>query len=574
MNNYLVIKVVQQYCRIVVVSLGKTSHRKKLCVTGNLPELYKGLTISLELHGADETAVTDYRLNLTEKNLAVLTRNRVNTENYRNFLEHHMKLKEKGITWRTVATEISSLYEKMPFHDADRIHKEIVDDAKEETRLKAISKQILETARKRRKINYQIEEYLSYFDEVEQQGAYQQLMISLKMLCLQASSYGFKDGMVYDNELKQKEDFVRQNIVERIQSEYSLLTEPEIQEYVETIKDKGFEKEQIDVLWGLISSNPCIVTGGAGVGKTSVIKCLIDCYAMHYNRAGILLVAPTGKATRRLAEKTDMNASTIHKALRKNPENGFVYYHEKNPLPYSLIIVDESSMIDTSLMYDLLKAVRESSKIIFVGDCNQLYPVGYGEPFFDFMEMLDVFYLRINHRQSDDTDILNVANDALEGKCIESGRGVIVSDISYIQIGEILESIQEHDNLQILSPYNDLNLQINNYLKKGEEKLNVGDKIMTTRNTEDYCNGDIGTVLKSYRDGGILIQIDGRNILVRKNDIGDISLAYAVTIHKMQGSEADKIIVFLPRKAKNVDNKMLYTAFTRARKQLEIYYYG
>ena len=94
-----------------------------------------------------------------------------------------------------------------------------------------------------------------------------------------------------------------------------------------------------------------------------------------------MLVAPTGKAARRLAEKTDMNASTIHKALRKTPENGFVYYHEKNPLPYSLIIVDESSMIDTSLMYDLLKAVRESSKIIFVGDCNRLPPVGYGEPF-------------------------------------------------------------------------------------------------------------------------------------------------------------------------------------------------
>lgn len=309
------------------------------------------------------------------------------------------------------------------------------------------------------------------------------------------------------------------------------------------------------------------VTGNCG--KTTVIKNIIECYGSYYSKKNVLLVAPTGKASRRLAEKTGMPASTIHKALRKNPEDDFVYYTAENPLPHRLIIIDESSMIDTELMYDLLSAVDRTSKVIFVGDCNQLEPVGYGEPFFDFMNTLEVFRLTENHRQSDDTDILLMAENVLKGRKIHSGRGIIVRHIDFDEIGDILTA---DDYVQILSPYNELNAEINYFLRKGEDDLNVNDKVIMLKNTKDYCNGDIGFITAIDRKG-ITVDIEGRKVKVTPAKRNHISLAYSITIHKMQGSESDRVIVFIPEGYAPVSRRMMYTAITRAKKELEIYYY-
>ena len=445
----------------------------------------------------------------------------------------------------------------------------MVDNAEAVERTQALGREVIRCARRKRKIAYKVDEYLSYFNEVEQEGAYEQLMYSLKIMCLQASGYGFGSGMVWDNELKEKEEFVRQDIEERKQQEYELLTKDEIQAYIDKIKDSTLEQEQIDTLWSLRTSLPCIITGGAGVGKTTVIQNIIECYSMHYKKKNVLLIAPTGKAARRLAEKTKMPATTIHGALRKVPDDDYVFYNSKNLLPYRLIIVDESSMVDTSLMYDLLSAVEKSSKIIFVGDHNQLYPVGYGEPFFDFMKTLEVYRLTINHRQAEGTDILNNAKNALAGMPLECGRGVTVRHISFMEIGNLLT---RDEDTQIISPYNDLNRQINAFLRKGEEQLNEGDKIMTIRNTKSYCNGDIGTVV-SANSKGVTIEIEGKRIVVKNSHRKDITLAYAITVHKMQGSEAKRVMVFLPENDSMVDKRLLYTAVTRAREELEVYYY-
>lgn len=552
----------------VVISLDSKS-RKSFRVVGNIPELYHGMIIQMELD--EKNNVLDYDLILDNRNIVALEKASVNPDEYRTVLERHLILKKDGIGWNTARLSLEEIYSVLPFGEADKVHKEMIDDAKEPTRMEAINCKIIQNARNKRKIAYGIEEYLSYFSAVEQEGAYQQLMITLKMLCLQAERYGLKNGTVWDSEMKSKEDYIHENIQKRLNLEYELLTEQEINDFIESVKDKGLENEQLQTLWGLRTSLPCIITGGAGVGKTTVIQTLIDCYTKYYAKKNILLVAPTGKASRRLAEKTNMPASTIHKALRKNPEDNYTYYSAENKLPYRLIIVDESSMIDTSLMYDLLSAVEPTSKIIFVGDHNQLYPVGYGEPFFDFMKKLEVYRLKINHRQKEGTDILKNANNILQGKKLENGEGFQVKTIDFDDIGEIV--LSNNENTQILSPYNDLNAQINAFLRKGEADFNVGDKVMTIKNTKKYCNGDIGIVTKINGGGTITVDIDGREVAITKAHREDLVLAYAITIHKMQGSEAERVIVFVPENDRLIDKRMLYTALTRAKSQLELYYY-
>lgn len=552
----------------VVISLDSKS-RKSFRVVGNIPELYHGMIIQMELD--EKNNVLDYDLILDNRNIVALEKASVNPDEYRTVLERHLILKKDGIGWNTARLSLEEIYSVLPFGEADKVHKEMIDDAKEPTRMEAINCKIIQNARNKRKIAYGIEEYLSYFSAVEQEGAYQQLMITLKMLCLQAERYGLKNGTVWDSEMKSKEDYIHENIQKRLNLEYELLTEQEINDFIKSVKDKGLENEQLQTLWGLRTSLPCIITGGAGVGKTTVIQTLIDCYTKYYAKKNILLVAPTGKASRRLAEKTNMPASTIHKALRKNPEDNYTYYSAENKLPYRLIIVDESSMIDTSLMYDLLSAVEPTSKIIFVGDHNQLYPVGYGEPFFDFMKKLEVYRLKINHRQKEGTDILKNANNILQGKKLENGEGFQVKTIDFDDIGEIV--LSNNENTQILSPYNDLNAQINAFLRKGEADFNVGDKVMTIKNTKKYCNGDIGIVTKINGGGTITVDIDGREVAITKAHREDLVLAYAITIHKMQGSEAERVIVFVPENDRLIDKRMLYTALTRAKSQLELYYY-
>lgn len=577
MNTYLVLKSTgngtnTSRSAVVLPLFGDKSQKKRsFRVVGNIPELYHGMIISLDLN--ENKFVVEYSLTLNEKNIAALEKANIDPEEYRDILDRHTVLKNEGVGWNVAQMNIKEVYKALPFNQADKLHKEMIDNASEPTRIEAINNKIIKMARDKRKIAYKIEEYLGYFDEVEQEGAYQRLMVSLKILCLQASRYGVKDGTVWDSELKAKEDYIKKNIDKRQKLEYGLLTVGEIQEFLKKNPDLGLEEEQINALWCLKNSTPCIITGGAGTGKTTVVQTLIDCYTQHYPVSGVLLVAPTGKASRRLAEKTGLHASTIHKALRKTPEDDFVFYSEYNPLPHRLIIVDESSMIDTALMFDLLGAVSPTSKIVFIGDHNQLYPVGYGEPFFDFLQVLSVFRLTKNHRQSEGTDILLNANNVLDDLPIRSGRGVKVVNISYDDIGEILSATTAEKNTQIISPYNELNAQINSFLRKGEGKFNVDDKVIMLKNTKEYCNGDIGVITKIDKDGTLSVNIDGKEVLVTEGKYNDLSLAYAITVHKMQGSEADKVVVFIPQGDKLVDKRLLYTAITRAKKELEVYFY-
>lgn len=582
MNSYMVLKVTRQRAgQHSAIFADLSNGGKKQHISGNLPDLYTNMIIQMTVK--DGRAI-DYELNLTEKNIACLQKYGIDVDKYRKTLNIHSQLKEDGAAWNIASVDMESengdIYQCLPFAEADKVHRKMINNPTDAKRLQALNKETLEIARNgHRKIAYGVEEFLSYFSEAEREGAYQQLMIHLKVLCLQAQAYSFREGKVWDNEMKHKEDFVFENIVDRCDTDYPICTREEIERFIKTLKEQGSNlcDEQIATLWSLDCSLPCIITGGAGTGKTSVIKAIIDCYSQYYKRENILLVAPTGKASRRLAEKTKLSAMTIHRALRKVPDDEFVYYHSKNPLPHRLVIVDESSMIDTALMYDLLSAVSSSSKIIFVGDHNQLYPVGYGEPFFDFLHILEekkcVYKLSQNHRQAEGTDILNVANAVLRDEYLGDGVGAGVR-IQTVRYNDLPNYFAFDEQTQMLSPYNKLNDDINTFMRRGNAYMNVGDKVIAMKNTEDYCNGDIGYITAvDNKRGTMTVNFEGRSVVIKGSHKCDISLAYSITIHKMQGSESDRVIVFLPKNDRFIEKRMLYTAVTRARKQLEIYYY-
>ena len=594
MKEYVVTKIIKQGQRITVVPTDKSekakSKGKQYCITGNFPALYPQMTVQFELQ---DMTMTDYHLELTERNKEKLQKHHIAESIYAETLAAHMKLKQYDFTWEDAKVGIDKLYDKFDFRDADVIHKTLVDNAVDKVRLNAINRNIIQAGRQHRKICYSMNDFFRYFEFFEEQGAYEKLEMFSKAMCLQSECYNIRDNLVFDAEMQEKEDFVMQDIMKRVRegNSYQLLTTREIDTFIRSKQGSYLADEQLNVMNCLYSTIPCIVAGGAGVGKTSVIKTLIECYGKYYGTSYILLVAPTGKASRRLAEKTGMPACTIHKALRKSITDDFTYYNAKNQLPHRLIIIDESSMIDTSLMYDLLKATNKASKLVFVGDHNQLYPVGYGEPFFQFMDVMEIYRLKQNHRQSEDTDILYMANRALQNLPVMNGSGVSVKEIEYSDIPKVLDwylcGNGYDENSQVISPFNTTNSDINTYVQEqnarkngflkqdeqySEGKLYVGDKIMTVRNTEHYCNGDIGYV-SAVNEKEITVQIEGRQVVIPVKDKDDIQLAYAITVHKMQGSEADRIIVFLPRENRMVEKRMLYTAFTRAKKELLIYYY-
>lgn len=574
LDKYLVLKMsgagTKTTKSVVVTKMGQ---KQTIFVTGNLPELYQGMYIRLYLD--ENNFALDYDVSLGDgeenNNTRALKKAKINVDEYRAILERHQILKRDGIGWNTARLSLDEIYKILPFGEADKVHKEMLNDAYEPHRIEAINQHIIDKARTRRKIEYGIGDFLNLFDRIEQDGSYDAVTVTTKVNCLLSEKYGLENGVLFDVEMREKEEYINDNIDKRLSLEYKLLTVKEIQSFIDTLQNKELAEEQINTLWCLKNSIPCIITGGAGVGKTTVIKTLIDCYAMHYNVGNVLLIAPTGKASRRLAEKTKLPAMTIHRALRKTPEDDYTVYNERNPLPHRLIIVDESSMIDTSLMYDLLSAVDPTSKIIFVGDHNQLYPVGYGEPFVRFMDKLDVFKLVINHRQAEGTDILKNANAVLENKPIKSGAGVTIKTISYMDIGQYIATNDK--NTQIITPYNSLNEQINEFLRTGKDMFNVGDKVMTIRNTKEYCNGDIGYITKIDGKGTIHVKIEDKTVKITTAHYEDLTLAYSITVHKMQGSEASRVMIFIPIGDNLIEKRLIYTAITRARNVLELYYF-
>ncbi len=360
-------------------------------------------------------------------------------------------------------------------------------------------------------------------------------------------------------------------------------------------------EKQAKAVRSALAEKTLIITGGPGTGKTTIINVIIRIF----QRLGvkILLAAPTGRAAKRMSEATGYGAKTIHRMLEYNPEKGGFQRDENNPLECNVLVVDEASMIDTLLMFGMLKAVPPDAVLILVGDVNQLPSVGPGNVLSDVIGsgLIPVVVLTEIFRQAKESLIVINAHRINGGempfwKAYETG-----SDFYFIEqdnperiVEIIMELAAERipkrfgfdsiDDIQVITPMHrgllgasSLNAVLQEALNpgeallvRGEKKYKKGDKVMQIRNNyeKDVFNGDIGRIKSiDSEDQKMIVSFDGRHIEYDFHELDDIILSYAVSVHKSQGSEYPAIV--MPVHTQHymlLQRNLIYTALTRGRK--------
>ncbi len=382
-----------------------------------------------------------------------------------------------------------------------------------------------------------------------------------------------------------------------------------------------FHSDQKRAIECAVNNGVSIITGGPGTGKTTIVKCIIDILANR--RESVLLLAPTGRAAKRLSDSTGQEAKTIHRALEVNGDIdriGRFVHNENNPFDIKNFIVDEVSMVDIMLMSSLLKALPRDARLIVVGDKDQLPSVGAGNVLGDMLasNIFPVTMLTKIYRQTDDSLIISNA------QLINNGIMPVIdnnsSDFFFEQktdLNEIHSSIVEMvtkripsflkidpSQIQVLAPLkagvcgiDNLNRTLQDILNPaspnkselilGTTIFREGDKVMQTSNDynlkwnrrngfiyetgEGVFNGDIGQIYSiDFQTGETVVEFeDGRVSTYARTDIGELSLAYAITIHKSQGSEFDVVVIpIIAGTSMILTRNLIYTAVTRAKKMV------
>lgn len=372
-----------------------------------------------------------------------------------------------------------------------------------------------------------------------------------------------------------------------------------------------YNEKQLLAIKQSFLKNFLVITGGPGTGKTTIIKAIVDLYADLNNLARIndqmILLAPTGRAAKRITEATGMDAMTIHRFLKWNKEINEFGVNENNKAQVKFVIVDEVSMIDNFLLNNLFKGLPNNVKMVLVGDHNQLPSIGPGQILKDLIESDDIPVVRLDalYRQKEDSYITTLAHSIKDGvilpdlvskkddyNFIECRKDEIKNMI--LKLCEMaLEKKYSYKEIQILIPmYKGINGidAMNNMLQDVFNPLNnetntfthnnityrVGDKVLQIKNNNDLniSNGDIGIIEDIiYKKGDYTIYIDFNNEIYEytAKDFDDIRLGYAISIHKSQGSEFD--IIILPMDLaynRMLYRKLIYTGVTRAKKSLMI----
>lgn len=361
-----------------------------------------------------------------------------------------------------------------------------------------------------------------------------------------------------------------------------------------------YDNKQVLAIKEFFNNNISIITGGPGTGKTTIVKSLVYIFKNYLPFNNIVVVAPTGRAAKRISEICNVESKTIHSLLRWDKETNTFAFNEDNSLLYDAIIIDEFSMVDNFLFASLLKACSNIKKICLIGDPNQLPSIRQGNILEDIIKsnLFSLTKLDYNHRQFDGSEIIDLSKDIIEENV---NLNKYVNDVISIEnfdnskllelIDTVIDNGQSLDDVKVLAPMykgtfgiDNLNSVLQSYFnpkdKKKKEKLvngviyREGDRILQLKNrpTDDVFNGDIGVLEEiNENDKYFLINYSDVYVFYKFEDLNEISLAYCLSVHKAQGSEYKTCIFVLPNASKGMLNKkLIYTAISRAKSKLYI----
>jgi len=364
-------------------------------------------------------------------------------------------------------------------------------------------------------------------------------------------------------------------------------------------------EKQIEAIRKACENKVLVITGGPGTGKTTIINAIIRIFAAKQTK--ILLAAPTGRAAKRMSETTNHEARTIHRLLEFSFKKGGFQKNEENPLDCQLLIVDEASMIDTLLMHHLLKAVPPTATFIMVGDVNQLPSVGPGNVLGDIIDSGIVPVVQLNEifRQAKESSIIVNAHEINQGKMPNLKAKDKLDDFYYVEQADpqkamemIIHLVKDRipkkfgfdpiDDIQVLTPMHkgtvgaaNLNIELQKALNSSEDEVTRGgrsfkvhDKVMQISNDYDkeVYNGDIGRIVKIDREEQeVIVRYDDREVAYDFSDLDELVHAYAVSIHKSQGSEYSAVVIpILSQHYVMLQRNLLYTGVTRGKKLVVI----
>ncbi|BDV41588.1 ATP-dependent RecD-like DNA helicase [Geotalea uraniireducens] len=351
-----------------------------------------------------------------------------------------------------------------------------------------------------------------------------------------------------------------------------------------------------------LSSKAVVITGGPGVGKTTLVNSILQ--IVRAKQIKVTLCAPTGRAAKRLSESTGLEAKTIHRLLEFDPKSFGFKRGRDNPLETDLLVVDESSMVDIALMNRLLVAVPDTAALMIVGDVDQLPSVGPGAVLSDIIDSGKVPTVRLTEifRQAATSRIIVNAHRINKGEMPMKADGAELSDFYFIPANtpeeiheKLLQVVTERipkrfgmhpvKDIQVLTPMNrggigaralnaELQMKLN---EKGEPKITrfgttfaPGDKVIQIVNNYDkeVFNGDIGQIMTIDEEEGTLqVDYDGRTVEYEFGELDEVSLAYATSIHKSQGSEYPAVVIPLAMQHYTLlERNLIYTAVTRGKK--------
>ncbi len=376
--------------------------------------------------------------------------------------------------------------------------------------------------------------------------------------------------------------------------------------WVEEKTGRKLSPSQHDALKTALRSRAVVITGGPGVGKTTLVQSLLR--ILTAKKLKCLLAAPTGRAAQRLAEATGLEASTLHRLLEFQPARGGFQRSASNPLEGDVLVVDEVSMVDVPLMSRLLEALPRKARLILVGDADQLPSVGPGLVLGDIIRsgMIPVVHLREIFRQAGDSRIISGAHSINRGEIPDIIEAPKDSDFIFVDredteecaatlVTLVRDRLPKHlgvdpvEGIQILSPMHrgslgikELNLRLQSSLNPRSEYrdeyqaygnlFRVGDKVIQTSNNYDkeVFNGDIGRIRSlDKEERQAVVRFGKRDVVYEFGELDELELAYAITIHKSQGSEFPVVVIPLAmQQYLLLQRNLLYTGVTRGKRMV------